>query len=866
MEAYMTPERKEYVEKLGSQVQVVDRILKMNAGTVISPEQRKQLRELKAEAETVLRKLKNDEFEVAIVGMEKAGKSTFANALMENNLLPSKDLRCTFTSTRIEYSGDDHADSAQVSFYSSDEFNKDFKDKLSKLGFPNYERYSFDTLDERTYQSLYDSNVSDEKKRLYGDSLHADILSVIRNSASLGEHLGRPTISFAADRINSGELTAYITDESKARAVKQVVIRSGQLRKMKNAIIFDVPGFNSPTDLHRSQTLERMKSADAIIVVANGMSPSLTVESLKILRESDDDGNPLKDKLFVFANKIEGARDIAQNIQDTYVEWTSKGFIAPANKQRIIFGSALSHLQTSGLDSEDRTLRAFKEREGQLPNGDGIEEMRKGLAAYNQNERFEVLKRRINRINSDIKKMFSDINSRHDGQALEHSYSAEQISRINGFIYDVRNIADRMLKDLRFEIKKIEDIKPSERPLSKQILDYISAKVTTSECGISDEIIDSASKESTYAGNFEDVARIEGKVRVLKFNEMYDDFSKHVFNIADNYHKENSAKIVDIILSALGVEATTTPFYDQLKELLKKEIAVFRSDLLADDHSNELYYQSLIERYSRDIYEVLIASQYSSERLRQFYHSIDNFYSLSVFYRKPDCEHDYSYIDTAPKDQPLCRMLLFHEYLHFDETLQSLASEICRLLNLRVLSDDVTILLEKALSALCGRKDAIVNEVTKVANRALDKSEEFKNNLLKQILDRIKNANESCSISDEKAFTDSYKRYHDDLRPGLYSVDDFRADFDVDIQILQDVLTNAFVRAIKVEKPFVAREIKSIDGIIKYIKDKSFGNFVINNYYMIKHSECQFFDKQRHEQEQNARIVAEISSQLNALK
>ena len=99
MAEYMTPEREEYIAKLEGQIQAIDSILKMDSGTVVSAELRKQLKALKSEAETVLRKLRNNEFEIAIVGLEKAGKSTFANALMENNLLPTKDLRCTFTST-----------------------------------------------------------------------------------------------------------------------------------------------------------------------------------------------------------------------------------------------------------------------------------------------------------------------------------------------------------------------------------------------------------------------------------------------------------------------------------------------------------------------------------------------------------------------------------------------------------------------------------------------------------------------------------------------------------------------------------------------------------------------------------------------
>ena len=94
---------------------------------------------------------------------------------------------------------------------------------------------------------------------------------------------------------------------------------------------------------------------------------------------------------------------------------------------------------------------------------------------------------------------------------------------------------------------------------------------------------------------------------------------------------------------------------------------------------------------------------------------------------------------------------------------------------------------------------------------------------------------------------------------------DFRADFDVDIQILQDVLTNAFVRAISMEKPFVAREAKSIDDIIDYIKSKSFGAFLSANFYKIKYEETQLLDKQRREQEHNIAIIGAINGILDSL-
>lgn len=865
METYMTMEREEYIGKLEGQIKVLDRILKMDSGTVVGTELRKKLQSLKAESEIVYKKLKNNEFEIAIVGLEKAGKSTFANALMENKLLPTKDSRCTFTSTRIEYSGDSKDDSAIVSFYTSEEFDRDFKDKLHKLGLSNYEKYSFDTLDEKTYMTVYDSEVSGDKKQFYGDSINEDILATVRNVASLSGLLNRPSISFAADKIDSGELAEYITDEAKARAVKQVTICSKKLCEMKNAIIFDVPGFNSPTELHKIQTLERMKSADAIIVVANGISPSLTGESLKILRESDEEGNPLSDKLFVFANKIEGARDIIQNINDTYNEWISKGFISETNKQRIIFGSALAHLQAAGLDKDTRTLRDFKERADKMPTGDGIESMRQKLAEYNETERFKVLKRRINRIKSDIFKVFNDICDSCGNPTVNRSYSAEQVALIAELIDDTRPIAETKLLDLKAEIRSYM---PSEQPLSKKILEYITANITTDKYSISDEMIDKAIKLSPYTGIHEDTGRIESDIRKIKFKEMYGDFSQKIINIADKHHTEYSERIVNIIVNAMGVD-TDSPYYNDLKELLKNEVSVYRNGLLTANYSSELYYQSLIERFSRDIYQVLITSQYSVERLREFYDSIDNFYSLSVFYKKADCADDLFYIDIAPQDQPLCMMLLFHHYLNADDSLCIFFKDICNIMGIEKIPEEVWNYAKKVFLVTGGRKDSIIDSIKKAVSKDVNfisKTDDFKINILKNIFNQRITQIQPCSVADKEAFTRYYECYHTSLRDGkLYSVDDFRADFDVDIQILQDVLANAFVRAINMEKPFVARETKSIDDIIDYIKSKSFGRFLSNNFYKIKYRETQLLDKRHREQKQNAAIIDEINSILNTL-
>ena len=55
---------------------------------------------------------------------------------------------------------------------------------------------------------------------------------------------------------------------------------------MSHIVLYDVPGFDSPTELHKRQTEEMLKEADAIILVTNaGDRPDLTAPQLDMLRK-----------------------------------------------------------------------------------------------------------------------------------------------------------------------------------------------------------------------------------------------------------------------------------------------------------------------------------------------------------------------------------------------------------------------------------------------------------------------------------------------------------------------------------------------------------------------------------------------------
>ena len=102
-------EKIQLIEKIKRSNQILEKLIENNFKVgLLKSEQLNKLEEIKKKNQKFQYKLESNEFEIAIVGLEKAGKSTFANALIKSNILPSAPERCTFTSTRL-ISGTDQA-------------------------------------------------------------------------------------------------------------------------------------------------------------------------------------------------------------------------------------------------------------------------------------------------------------------------------------------------------------------------------------------------------------------------------------------------------------------------------------------------------------------------------------------------------------------------------------------------------------------------------------------------------------------------------------------------------------------------------------------------------------------------------------
>lgn len=843
-------EKRDYTEKAGRISEGIASILKMESGDIITQDMRLQLQKIQKEAKRVYQKLKSNEFEIAIVGLEKAGKSSFSNAIIEKNLLPTANERCTYTATCIKYA---ELDNAVIRFYKSSEFEQDFIDKLRKIGIKTPESYGYQTLTRAKYEELYSQRV--ENSNSYEETLNKDILNIIDNRVAISRHLGEPDITYKGDELTQSEFQRFIREPAQAIPVKEVIIGSKALSGMPTAVIYDVPGFNSPTEMHKEQTLEKMKSADAIIMVAKGDEPSLTADVVKLFRESDNDGTQLKDKLFVFANKSERSENFKDNQEKTWKQWTQQyPYVNESEKKwRIIFGSANAHLEECGQLEGDDCIRAVKKKG--LPEGDGIVYTRKCLEEYNRTHRFKVLKRRIDKLGEDLKEIFREVSSGYGNSWGEYDRSAYTKLAMDLFVRAQKNIPEK-LDDYKEHIKA----EMGRQPLSENIRGKIEEIVSLEEYKITEEEIQKGhAKYSKSAGN-QQYNRVDTSIRAERCVKMYDRFSKEVVKMVLDQHKEYEEDIIDKCLEAIGVSEASR-YKDDLKEKLKGLLKTVIGDGQGD------YYQSLVERYSRDIYEILIYSQYNDERLDRFYEDANNFYSLSVFYKPKDMayaqeESGIIYGDEAIKDLPMCRRLLFHTIKEGEENTIKAYEKIKdffkdnsgELLGLvRILGTLAPMDVEKIVQEVCRLLDD--DESTRLFDA--------KENLKRKIREKEKGNIYAMDILDKKNFRREYRRFHDAREQDYESI---KNDFWDDMVILKDILINAFVPAVNIEKPFLAKEQKIIDDIKELIEQEKFRAFLSDNMPLINYTEWSELDEaegRRRMNEACMRDIRELLSKIN---
>lgn len=360
----------------------------------ITPEQKATLQKAGEPAEKLMHRLQNGEFRIAVVGLEKAGKSTFVNAWLGSDLLPAKTARCTFTTTQI---------------YSVQDQNEQRLETLPKTE-AQYQAYQAD-LREQT-QSADKSAAQKAENDLKVMESHNGTLREIINE-------GKKTYSFSRLEEIKSNLSRYVADERYAHAMQEARLYTSQLAAVDGVVFYDVPGLDSGLAKHIEESKEMLADCDAIILVQRRDIDLKTHE--QDLIKFGATGDPylkLADKLFVFWGQVD-LQPSKEVLQDNWQQLLEKWAAVEIPEHRIVSGSAGAHLVLQGFEipqvgTLEQTLHKMNSLTGltsheDLKHATGISELQNRIQNYLDNERTALLKKRCDGMIGDILKTARDI-------------------------------------------------------------------------------------------------------------------------------------------------------------------------------------------------------------------------------------------------------------------------------------------------------------------------------------------------------------------------------------------------------------------------------------------------------------------------
>ncbi|MHC5774677.1 dynamin family protein [Nostoc sp.] len=361
-----------------------------------------------------LERLKKREFRIAVVGLEKAGKSTFINAWLECDLLPAKGGRCTFTTTQIYSVENESEQRLEVQTRTEDEFINLLKE-LEKAG------------------------------------AQEDLQTIRANEITLQQVKREGNLTFPFTRLEDirEPLKKYVADEKYAHAVLEARLYTNKLAQAEGIVFYDVPGLDSGLAKHVDEAQEMLSDCDAVILVQR--FTSLREKELEIIKftELGDKNVTVADKLFVFLSRIDSigsAEALRTHIEEASQDWLKRTNLP---RQRIVYGSAGAYLILNGLAGEQtkleigdvsniqaqlRRLTGIADEETLNKNGTGIPEIKDKIFHYINTERVSILKKRcetsINKILSNSQDIYNIVSKKYPENPEEAKLFEENNRRV----------------------------------------------------------------------------------------------------------------------------------------------------------------------------------------------------------------------------------------------------------------------------------------------------------------------------------------------------------------------------------------------------------------------------------------------------
>ena len=750
-----------YVEKY---TDILDEIGNIKDRVLIEDSSKNLFNKINNKLKSRKERLKKPKFEVAIIGLEKAGKSTFANALLKDDYLPQAPNRCTYTTTTIESSKENNR--ATISFYTKNEFLESFQATCKDIELQNID---FETITLDSFEKILQ-----EKSALFQNSNNADdIRAIIKNRDDIKKYLDKSNEIIESNIKNS--IKPFIVDEKIARAVKNINILSNEFKDFDDMVLYDVPGFDSPTKFHMEQAKKYLLRADVVILL---VSIADNVSFTKMLADyikdvKDEDGTTLKRKLIIGATKfdfhIHGNKD--EDLKG--IEERKELLIKECKKfdiykeENFFLTSPLSYLEGLKAMNSDKAHSKIIN----LGLDDGVLDIRNRVVDFFNNEAIDVLKDAIAIDVQECKTFLLEFRKNNNTEDLHEKINEEE--------YDLKikkiNEISKQLLDIVVDRQKFVK-EQNDFNIQKSIIEKMET-IWLDQIKISDEKRESLIKEITQ-DNTEKVGEFQSKLRPVIYAKSLELMKKMIaeaiedksFNVINSFKEE--------ILKVFNINSEKE---NKLKEKLSEII---------DKHSyNSKSYEPLLDRFLIDIFKIMIeypiATSKNDERFKAFKESEQSIESLLVFDDSYDRELGSLYAQSLVK-----KILVHYEDIQFEDIKNKLIQYKDLFVHNLSIDDLASSLMNK-----------------KISLRTLD-------NFIEKSKDKLKNLVADSIIHNISEFAPKniYAELFDNAQKS-HTYIQVQEEINKDIDLLKEIISNIVLKAAKIEKPFINSLNNQIESI-----------------------------------------------------
>lgn len=540
-------------------------------------------------------RLQDDRFKIALIGTTSAGKSTFANALLQNDLLPEDDKTTTYTSASIESSNEDKV---VIEFYKDIEFEERFQDLLKKL---KIENESFNNLTLSTLQNILKEDWQQES------SYKFEIEGILKDRENIKNYINKSTLIL--NDVTKENIRPYITKPEIARVVKKITIYSSKFKGMRELIIYDVPGFDSPTQLHKEQAAKFMKDSEVVVLVHGyGLGSDLNEAQVNMLKSTKDEfGSLLSNKMIVVGNKIDKEIPNDEMEAKEKIKKLSKDLTDDLKKYNVykennfIPVSARGFLESEGIIQGNEIADKLKS----LNISNGFEEFHNRLKEVVNSDALEVLNRVVDKVLAEAKDFLASFAKDYNPKFDEKKKLVDTISLIDKewdrfkeeLIYKIDSKQNEIINN-NYEIKENIQKQVSEnwiKGISEKLKDYISKS----------EIEKSGGK-----ANIVDPTTINDYVRDKVYNESLEYIIKLSTDVIDEKTKIEIDCIFNILKNTIfGTTSSDEETLNELRDNFNQITEQFRYEKNS--------YKPLINRFLVGVFEVIIKDRIGSNARKE---------------------------------------------------------------------------------------------------------------------------------------------------------------------------------------------------------------------------------------------------------